>query len=101
MVKLYEYYAIYDVSESSNMADFGSLCIPGFKTERGYGYYEYREPEFIKPHKNVILMDKVGASIYNNNIHACCIAVYRKEGCLLDLVQGSSTLGVNMTWMRY
>ena len=61
MKKVREYNAIYDVNENSNMATFGRCCIPGFRMERGYGYYEFREPEFIKPHRNVILVDKVGA----------------------------------------
>ena len=64
MDEVREYYAIYDVHENCNMESFGSHEIPGFTTKRGYGYYEFTEPEYIKPHRNVILKDKVRAKIY-------------------------------------
>ena len=54
-----EHYEICDVNENCNMTSFGGYNIPGFKIKRGYGYYEFTEHEFIKPHRNVILVDKV------------------------------------------
>ena len=54
------YYTIYDVKAQFNLAEFGRQYIPGFKSEMGYGYYEFKkEDEHFKPYKRVILIHKV------------------------------------------
>ena len=60
MDEIRNYYVIYDVDKDCNMTSFGGCNIPGFKIKGGYGYYEFKEPEYIKPHRNVMLVDKVG-----------------------------------------
>ena len=60
MDRVRAHYTIYDLDVKYNMADFGKKNIPGFKSEMGYGYYEFKvQPEFFKPHKKVILVHKV------------------------------------------
>jgi hypothetical protein len=41
------------------MGVFGAQKNPGFRPESGYGYYEFKEEEYLKVHKNVILIHKV------------------------------------------
>ena len=58
-LKGFFHYNVYEVHERCNMGAFGAQKIPGFKPERGYGYFEFKEEEYIKPHKNVVLKHKV------------------------------------------
>lgn len=58
-IKKYFHYKVYDVYERCNMGDFGAQKVPGFRPETGYGYYEFVEDEYLKPHKNVVLVHKV------------------------------------------
>ena len=51
--------AVYVVDEQCNMEEFGRCYNPVFKAELGYGYFEFTEMEYLKPHKNVIVMNKV------------------------------------------
>ena len=53
------HYEVYDVQKSCNMVKLAKHHIPGFKPELGYGYYEFKLEEFLKPEKNVVLVDKV------------------------------------------
>ena len=53
------HYEVYDIYESCNMVQFARSYIPGFRPERGYGYYEFKQEEFLKPEKKVVLVDKV------------------------------------------
>ena len=59
MDKVRAHYTVYDIHEKCTMAEFGRDHIPGFKPEFGYGYYEFTQKEFYKPHKKVILIHKV------------------------------------------
>ena len=47
------------VNKDSTLEEFGRLCNPVFRAEQGYGYFEFTEPEYLKPQKNVIVIDKV------------------------------------------
>ena len=58
------HYEVYDVDKSYNMAEFAKSKIPGFKPEFGYGYYEFKQPEYIEPEKKVVLVDKVRTSSF-------------------------------------
>ena len=53
------HYEVYDIQNSCNMAEFAKKHIPGFKLGRGYGYYQFKHKELIKPEKRVVLVDKV------------------------------------------
>jgi hypothetical protein len=53
------HYDVYDIHKHCNMAEFGRRHIPGFRPELGYGFFEFKEEEYLKPHKAVILIDKV------------------------------------------
>ena len=53
------HYDLYDVPKKCNMAIFGAQKNPGFRPDKGYGYYEFVGKEYLKPHKNVVLMSKV------------------------------------------
>ena len=57
---------ICNVEEPCKMEVFGRSHIPGFKSEAGYGYYEFTQEEFLKTCINVILMDKVYYSVIMN-----------------------------------
>lgn len=57
--KVQAHYSIYNILKRCNMAEFGRKNIPGYKSERGYGYYEFMQDEFHKLHKKVILVHKV------------------------------------------
>ena len=59
MDKVCAHYTVYDIKKECNMVHFGRDHIPGFKPELGYGYYEFTQNEFYKPHKKVILVHKV------------------------------------------
>lgn len=59
MDKVNVYREIHGVEKQCNMEEFGRRHIPGYKSELGYGYFEFKEPECLKPHKNVIVVDKV------------------------------------------
>jgi hypothetical protein len=60
------YYRVFDVNKDCSMEEFGSTNIKDFKIEFGYGYYEFKEAELIKPHKKVILVDKVSLKLRIN-----------------------------------
>lgn len=47
------------VQTPCKMEEFGRRYIPGFKTEMGYGYFEFTREEFLKPYKSVVVMDEV------------------------------------------
>ena len=47
------------IDEQCTMEEFGRRFSPVFKAEQGYGYFEVAHDEYLKLHKNVILMDKV------------------------------------------
>lgn len=47
------------VKKECTLEEFGRQYNPVFKAELGYGYFEFTEPEYLKPKKNVIVMDKV------------------------------------------
>ena len=51
--------AIQIVDKQCTMEEFGRRFNPVFKAELGYGYFELAHEEFLKLHKNVIVMDKV------------------------------------------
>ena len=53
------HYDVYDIHKSCNMAQFARAHIPGFRSELGYGYYEFKQNEFLEPEKEVVLTDKV------------------------------------------
>lgn len=53
------YNEVYAIQKQCNMNEFGRRHIPGYNSELGYGYYEFTEPEYLKTHKNVIVMDEV------------------------------------------
>ena len=59
MDRVRAHHSIYAIKKKCNMAVFASRHIPGFKPELGYGYYEFKEDEFFKPHKKVILVAEV------------------------------------------
>lgn len=59
MNKVKKYYELHDVHERCNMGDFGALKIPGFRPENGYGYFEFKKEEYLKLHKNIVLIHKV------------------------------------------
>lgn len=65
------HYNVYDVKKRCNMASFGRECIPGFRPDLGYGYYEFKfQDEYFKSHKRVILIHKVKCSlIYLPSVH--------------------------------
>ena len=44
------------------MAEFARRNIPGYKLEYGYGYYEFIQDEFFKPHGKVILVHNVSTT---------------------------------------
>ena len=75
MTEIHEYSYIYYVDEDCNMAMFGRHCIPGFKMEQGHGYYRFSEPEFIKPQRNVILVDKARAESQHTDSNRQCHTV--------------------------
>lgn len=52
-------YSMYDIPNKCKMADFGAQEILGFNPEMGYGYYEFKEEEYLNLDKNVVLMHKV------------------------------------------
>ena len=51
--------AVYPVDNQCNMEEFERRYNPVFKAELGYGYFEFAQREYLKAHKNVIVMDKV------------------------------------------
>ena len=51
--------AIHVVDKQCTMEEFGRRFNPVFKAELGYGYFELVHREYLKLHKNVIIMDKV------------------------------------------
>lgn len=65
------HYLVYYVPKKCNMAEFGARAqgILGFKPEVGYGYYEFQMKEYLKLHKNVVLMHKVTSQ-------KSCVPVY-------------------------
>ena len=58
------YCKVFNVTKRCNMDVFSEQRITGFKAEMGYGYYEFKEEEYLKPQKNVILMHKVNIKGY-------------------------------------
>lgn len=56
------------VNEECTLEEFGRYYNPGFKAELGHGYFEFTEREYLKPQKNVIVMDKVNDN-NDDNIH--------------------------------
>ena len=50
---------VYDIHKPCKMAEFGRSHIPGFRPESGCGFFEFTKEEYLKPHKAVILVDKV------------------------------------------
>ena len=61
MDRIYEtvHYDVYDIHKPCKMAEFGRHHIPGFRPDSGRGFFEFKKEEFLKPHKAVILVDKV------------------------------------------
>ena len=61
MNRIDAHHSIYEIPEDCDdtVENYGKWHIPGFRSESGYGYFEFTKPEYLKPHKNVILMDKV------------------------------------------
>ena len=59
MDRVRAHHSIYAIKRKCNMAEFARRQIPGFKPELGYGYYEFKEDGFFKPHKKVILVTEV------------------------------------------
>ena len=61
MNRIDTFYSIYEVPEDCDdtLLSFGRKHIPGFRSESGYGYFEFTKPEYLKFNKNVILMNKV------------------------------------------
>ena len=61
MNRIDAHYSIHEIPEhcDDTLESYGKRHVPGFRSESGYGYFEFTEPEYLKPHKNVILMDKV------------------------------------------
>lgn len=61
MARVHEtvYNEVYEVDKTCNMAEFAKQKIPGFRPELGYGYYEFKQEEFLEPEKKVVLIDKV------------------------------------------
>lgn len=53
------YSIIYDVDKQCGMEEFAAKHIIGYKQESGFGYYEFTKEEYLKPHKRVIIVDKV------------------------------------------
>ena len=72
------HYEVYDVHKHCNMAEFGRHHIPGFRPELGYGFFEFKQEEFLMPHKAVILVDKVHTG-YNYVIIAAKEYYYRDK----------------------
>ena len=90
MDRIYEtvHYEVYDIHKRCNMAEFGRRHIPGFKPESGCGFFEFKQQEYLKPHKAVILVDKVSDVIImliNINTELCKTIFNRKSGCSLEL----------------
>ena len=61
MDRIDTHYSIYEVPGDCDdtVQSFGRKHIPGFKSESGYGYFEFTKPEHLKLNKNVILMNMV------------------------------------------
>ena len=54
------HFEIFDVNKPCNMAQFARSHIPGFRPELGYyGYFEFKQEEFLEPEKKVVLVHKV------------------------------------------
>ena len=58
---------MYDIPNKCKMEELRAQEIFGFKPEMGYGYYEFKEEEYLNLNKNVVLMHKV---IWKES-HAC------------------------------
>ena len=69
MDRVRAHYSTYNVYKQCKMAEFGRRHIPGFKPELGYGYYEFTQKEFFKPHKKVILVHRVSATLLYSDHH--------------------------------
>ena len=53
------YHELFEVEKPCNMVAFARQHIPGFRPELGYGFYEFKQEELLKPKKKVVLIDKV------------------------------------------
>ena len=53
------YRQLFEVKERCNMTAFARKNISVFRPDLGYGYYEFKQEELLKPKKNVVLIDKV------------------------------------------
>ena len=50
---------VYEVQEKCGIETFARRHNPVYRSTSGYGYFEFTKLESLKPHKNVIVMDKV------------------------------------------
>jgi hypothetical protein len=95
----YFYHEVHDVDKRCNMSDFGAEKVSGFRPERGYGYFEFKEEEYLKLHKNVVLLHKVfkhyeayALIFFIIPCMVACMHSQRTDLCILDLEPSSFVL---------
>ena len=49
----------FDIEQDCAAADLRNELIPGYRPPSGLGYYEFKEPEYISPNSQVLIIDKV------------------------------------------
>jgi hypothetical protein len=49
------------------MEEFARDHISTYRQVNGFGYFEFKTPEYLETHKNVLVMDKVS--------HACILSL--------------------------
>ena len=68
--KLSHQYEVFAVKEDCAVIKFISERFADYRPNDGDGYYEFTQPEFVSPTKEVMLLHKVNFTSYNYITHS-------------------------------